>query len=123
MSNAEAVDTAETPGPIQTIPDPVPSSGDGPTRVFSTSIFISAIRCTLAYVVFPWLLPAFGLAGGVGPGVGLAVGLVAIGFNVLSIRRFWRADHPWKWHISALNCVVIVMLSVLAVIDLGDLLG
>lgn len=107
-----------------------PTATSGPTadpaettRVFSTSVLVSAIRCTLAYVVFPWLLPAFGLAGGVGPGIGLAVGAVAIGFNIVSIRRFHRADHHWKWPITALNCTVIAMLSVLAVIDIADLLG
>ena len=93
------------------------------TKAFSTSILVSAVRCTLAYVVFPWILPLFGLAGGVGPGIGLAVGVVAIGFNIASIRRFHRADHHWKWAITALNCAVIVMLSVLAVIDISDLLG
>lgn len=96
---------------------------DDATKAFSTSVLVSAVRCTLAYVVFPWLLPAFGLAGGVGPGIGLAVGLVAIGFNIASIRRFHRADHRWKWPITALNCAVIAMLSVLAVIDISDLLG
>ncbi len=106
-----------------TIAGATTSSDDAATRAFSTSILVSAIRCTLAYVVFPWVLPAVGVAGGVGPGIGLAVGVIAIGFNVASIRRFWRADHRWKWQISVLNCGVIAMLSVLAVIDVSDLLG
>ncbi|MDZ7675608.1 MAG: hypothetical protein U5K30_11140 [Acidimicrobiales bacterium] len=96
---------------------------DQATRAFSTSIAISGIRCMLAYVVFPWVLPALGVARGVGPGIGLAVGIVAIGFNIASIRRFHASDHRWKWPISALNGAVIVLLSILAVIDLGDLLG
>lgn len=100
-----------------------PDRHDDATKAFSTSVLVSAVRCTLAYVVFPWLLPAFGLAGGVGPGIGLAVGVVAIGFNIASIRRFHRADHRWKWPITALNCTVIVLLTVLAVIDISDLLG
>ena len=99
------------------------SSSNDANKAFSTSILVSAIRCTLAYVVFPWVLPALGLAGGVGPGIGLAVGLVAIGFNVASIRRFHASDHRWKWQITVLNCCVIVMLSVLAVMDVSDLLG
>lgn len=101
---------------------PAPTE-DEATRAFSTSIAISGIRCLLAYIVFPWVLPALGVAGGVGPGIGLAVGVVAIGFNVASIRRFHASDHRWKWPISALNGAVIVLLSILAVIDLGDLLG
>lgn len=98
-------------------------STEDANKAFSTSILVSAVRCTLAYVVFPWLLPAAGVAGGVGPGIGLVVGLVAIGFNVASIRRFHLSDHRWKWQITALNCTVIAMLSVLAVMDITDLLS
>ncbi len=113
------------PTPSAAAPEAVThaDAGDRATRAFSTSVLISAVRCTLAYIVFPWLLPAIGVAGGIGPGVGLAVGIVAIGFNVASIRRFHRADHPWKWPISALNACVIVLLTILAVIDVSDLLS
>ncbi len=107
----------------ETAPTTSTVSADEANRAFSTSILVSAVRCTLAYVVFPWMLPLFGLAGGVGPGIGLAVGIIAIGFNVASIRRFHRSDHHWKWPITALNCTVITLLSVLAVMDLSDLLG
>lgn len=117
MTTTETTATAlGTNAPSQTTPDDA-------TRVFSTSILISAVRCTLAYVLFPWVLPAVGIAGGVGPGIGLAVGIVAIGFNVASIRRFHRSNHAWKWPITALNATVIGLLVILAAIDVGDLLG
>jgi hypothetical protein len=98
-----------------------PDAEDRATRTFSTSVLVSAVRCTLAYVVFPWLLPAFGLASGVGPAVGLVIGPVAIAFNVASIRRFHASDHRWKWHITALNVTVIVLLTVLLVLDVRAL--
>ncbi len=91
---------------------------DSAARMFSTSVMISGIRCTLAYVVFPWILPIFGLADWLGPWVGIAISLIAIGFNVASIRRFWRADHPWKWPVSSINVAVICLLTVLLVQDL-----
>lgn len=94
---------------------------DAATRAFSTSILVSGIRCMLAYVVFPWILPALGVAGGVGPGIGLLVGVVAIGFNVASIRRFHVSDHRWKWQITALNSTVIALLTVLLALDLQEL--
>lgn len=98
------------------------ATDDAATRAFSTSILVSGIRCMLAYVVFPWILPALGVAGGVGPGIGLLVGIVAIGFNVASIRRFQISDHRWKWQITALNSTVIALLTVLFVMDLQELL-
>ncbi|WP_436795005.1 hypothetical protein [Actinospongicola halichondriae] len=115
--------TTQTTTAAETLPTTSTVSADDANRAFSTSILISAVRCTLAYVVFPWMLPLFGLAGGVGPGIGLAVGVIAIGFNIASIRRFHRSDHRWKWPITALNCTVIVLLTVLAVIDLTDILS
>ena len=97
--------------------------GDSAERVFSTSVVVSGVRCFLAYVLFPWLLPAAGIASGVGSGLGLAIGAVAIFFNVLSIRRFQRTRHRHRWLITSLNAGIIVLLSVLMVIDLNDLLA
>lgn len=92
-------------------------------RVFSLSMVVSGVRCVLAYVIFPWVLPAAGIASGVGSGLGLAIGGVAIVFNAMSIRRFQRADHRYKWLITVLNGGVIVLLAILMVIDLSDLFG
>jgi hypothetical protein len=93
------------------------------TRAFSTSMVVSGIRCLLAYIVFPWILPLLGVAGGVGPAVGLAVGVVAIGFNIASIRRFMRTGHRYRYWIATINVIVIAMLTVLIVRDVADLLG
>ena len=109
-------------------PTPLPRTNPAPqvdpaARVFSRSILISAIRCTLSYVVLPWILPAVGIAAGVGPWIGVIISPVAIGFNIASIRRFWAADHKWKWPITVLNCSVIVLLVILFIDDFSDLLG
>lgn len=87
------------------------------TRVFSKSVMISGIRCTLAYVVFPFVLPLLNVSDSVGPYIGIVIGAVAIWFNVLSIRRFWKSGHEWKWVMSGLNVAVIIMLTVLFVED------
>ena len=92
-------------------------------RVFSVSVVVSGVRCFLAYVLFPWVLPAAGIASGVGSGLGLTIGAVAILFNGLSIRRFQRSGHRFRWAITALNAGIIVLLTILMVIDLNDLLG
>jgi hypothetical protein len=94
---------------------------EDPTRAASISLVISGVRCLLAYVIFPWVLPAASRSRGVGPAIGLVVGIVAIGFNIASIRRFQRSNHRWKWPITVLNSVVIVLLVVLIARDLIDL--
>ena len=92
-------------------------------RVFSKSVVISGIRCLLTYVIFPFVAPLVGLTASTGAAVGVIIGVVAIVFNVLSIRRFFKADHPYKWWASALNFAVIILLVVLFVLDSQTLLG
>ena len=84
------------------IPEGQTASEGAAQRAFSTSVLVSATRCTLTYLVLPFLLPALGLAAGVGPAIGIPVGLVAIASNVATIRRFWAADHRWRWAYTAL---------------------
>lgn len=90
---------------------------------FSRSIVISGIRCTLTYVVLPFIAPFVGLAPGVGPVIGLVVGVVAIAANLFSIRRFWRADHRWKVHVTVLHVLVLGLLFVLMALDINELIG
>lgn len=98
-----------------------PVATESATKAFSLSVVISGVRCTLTYVVFPWLLPVLGLAAGVGSALGLVVGAVAIVFNVLSIRRMRRTDFAYKAPVIVLNCLIIGMLLVLIGLDLADL--
>lgn len=89
---------------------------------FQKSMLISATRCTLTYVVFPFVLPAVGLAARVGPVLGLVIGLIAIACDVFTIRRFFMVDHKWRWRFAAIAGCVIVLLSVLLVQDVAHLL-
>ena len=86
-------------------------------RLFSTSILLSAVRCLLGYVVFPLMGPVIG-ATGVGPAVGIPVGILALWFDVRGIRRFWLADHRWRWPITGIYVAVMVLVTILLVRDL-----
>lgn len=90
---------------------------------FSKSIAVSAIRCTLTYVLIPFVFPLIGFGAGVGPYIGVPIGLAAIVANVVSIRRFHRSDHRWKWPMSIINGGILILLVILVVIDFRDLLG
>ena len=92
-------------------------------RIFSASIFLSALRCLLSYIVLPVVLPAIGLARGVGPAIGIPIGILALTFDYLGIRRFWLADHRQRWAFSAIYAVVGTMVLVLLVVDLIDVVG
>ncbi len=90
-------------------------------RIFSFAIIVSAIRCTLTYVVFPFLLPFAGLAD-FGPYIGVLLAVVAIVSNTVSIRRMHRAHHPWRVPVSMINVSMIVLVSVLLIDDIRTLL-
>lgn len=92
-------------------------------RVFSKSVVISGIRCILTYLIFPFVAPLVGVTSSVGAVIGVLIGIVAIVFNVLSIRRLFAANHPYRWWAGAMNAAVIVLLLVLFVMDSQTLLG
>ena len=116
------LDASSGTGPAVGTPAAGEPTTDPAARLFSRSIVISGTRCLLAYIVFPWVLPLLGVAKGVGPIIGIVISVVAIGFNVASIRRFWVSGHRWRYVITALNVSVVVLLTILLWIDVRDLI-
>jgi hypothetical protein len=136
-----------TPSPraaVGAVPEPAPSRGradvfmrrllrlpdQGPRgsvfaaqSAFSKSIAISATRCLLTYVAIPLLGPIVGLTGSVGPVLGLLLGTVSMVAIVASTRRFFAADHRFRWGYAAVGGSIFVLLVVQAVVDLAHLLG
>ena len=102
--------------------DAPPGTAAGARKAFQTSIMVAAVRCVLMYVVFPFVLPALGIARGVGPAIGLVVNTVAMVCIVMSMRRFFRADHPKRWWYAAIGGTVFALLVYVAIVDIVDLL-
>ena len=98
------------------------AADDPATRAFSRSMLISATRCLLTYILFPWVLPLLGVTAGVGPALGLPIGAVAVVSNVFTIRRFWASDHRWKWPVTVICLGVLALLVVLIGQDIAELL-
>jgi hypothetical protein len=103
------------------LPEGQSSTAAEARSAFQKSLFISTCRCLLMYIVFPFVLPAVGIARGVGPAIGVAIGALAMVSIVYSIRRFWRANHSKRWHYTVFGTVIIVFLVYLAVQDIGTL--
>jgi hypothetical protein len=105
------------------LPTDAPMASEASARqLVEKSLLISMVRCLLTYIVLPFVAPIFGFATGVTPAVGLVVGLVAIAANIASVRRFWRADHRYRWHYTALATVIVAALVWLVIADLVELL-
>jgi ABC-type iron transport system FetAB permease component len=103
------------------LPEGKTSTAAEARSAFQKSIVITACRCVVMYLVLPFVLPVVGVASGVGPAIGLTIGILAIIAIVYSIRRFWRADHPKRWHYTAFATVIIGFLIYLSIKDIIDL--
>ncbi|HUS43971.1 MAG TPA: hypothetical protein VMY16_15005 [Ilumatobacteraceae bacterium] len=105
------------------LPEGQTSTANEARSAFQKSLFISTCRCLLMYIVFPFVLPAVGIARGVGPYIGVVIGVLAMVSIVYSIRRFWRANHSKRWHYTIFGTAIICFLIYLAVKDLSTILS
>lgn len=108
---------------ILRIPDDGPrGSIMGAQNALSGSIAISGIRCIITYIAIPLMGPVLGL-GGIGPTLGLALGALSMVFIVISTRRFFAADHKWRWGYASVGMALIVLVIVQSAFDIAHLLG
>ena len=101
------------------LPEGTTSTQAEARSAFQKSLLISTCRCLLMYIVFPFVLPAVGIARGVGPAIGIVIGLLAMVSIVYSVRRFWRANHPKRWAYTIFGTTIIAFLIVLAIQDIA----
>ena len=90
-------------------------------QAFQKSMLISATRCTLTYVIFPFVLPAVGFAAQ--GAVGVLVGVLAMVCDVFTIRRFFSVDHKYRWYFSAIVFGIMCLLTALLIQDISHLAG
>lgn len=106
------------------IPDErVDLSDAGTYRVFQRSMAISAVRCTLTYVIFPFVLPGISFLKGVGPIVGIIIGTIALVCDTYTVRRFFAVDHKYRWHFSTIVFGIMGLLTVLLVQDISHVVS
>jgi hypothetical protein len=127
--------TATAPAPVRSEADKrmrallrIPDTGErgsitGAENAFSKSILISAARCLFTYVLVPLLGPIVHMRGNVGPILGLIIGAISMVAIVASMRRFFAADHRFRWKYTAIGGAILVLLIAQAVIDIAELIG
>lgn len=95
-----------------------PSASTGAHRAFRTSVLVSAVRCLITYLLIPILVPLLSLSGWVAAPIGIVLCVIAVVNGVVSVRRFWMADHPRRWVYTGFMAVVFVILGVAMVSEL-----
>lgn len=90
-------------------------------RAFRLSVAASGVRCLITYLLLPILVPMLSLAGWVAAPIGMALCVLAVINGVVSVRRFWRADHSRRWMYTAFIGVVFVILAMALISDVQRL--
>jgi hypothetical protein len=96
---------------LRVTPATNPRAAREATRAMSSSIFLSAVRCLLTYLVIPVAGPAVHLANGVGRPLGIALCFLAAFFSIRSMRRFWTANHKYRWYYTTFAIIVLAYMA------------
>jgi len=108
---------------ILRLPEDGPRASAAAARsAFRTSIMVATVRCLLMYIVLPFVLPVIGIATDAAAAIVLPINIVAIVCIVMSIRRFWRADHSKRWSYTTLGTTVIAVLVFSTIYEIVQLI-
>ncbi|MCS6909725.1 MAG: hypothetical protein NZM11_04045 [Anaerolineales bacterium] len=81
----------------------------------------AALRCTVQYVLLPFVLPLIGLSGAVSLWLSAAISLFALGVMLFNLKRLWHSR--WRWRYLALSLVAGSVIVLFLYLDLTELLG
>jgi ABC-type iron transport system FetAB permease component len=92
-------------------------------RALTFGLLLSALRCTVQYVLLPFVLPWIGVAASIPPWVTLALGGLALLLLTRNARYLWRLHHARRWSYLALVLTAGAALVIFMTMDLRNLLG
>jgi hypothetical protein len=104
-----------TPASNQALPTPA-------QRALTFGLLLSGLRCTVQYLVLPFILPWIGVTGAVPPWITLVLGALALGALARNVRSLWRLHHPRKWSYLQIAFIVTAVLLLFTVVDIRSLL-
>lgn len=106
-----------TAGSEASTPLPAPAQ-----RALNYALLLSALRCTMQYVMLPFVLPWIGVAATIPPWVTLALGALALGSLARNVRYLWRVRHARRWSYLVLASIMAAALLVFVTVDVRALL-
>lgn len=114
-TDQEAVLPGSLSGLHRSRPEPLPETAQ---RALSFALLVSALRCTVLYVILPFVLPWIGVAASVPRWITLVLGLVALASLTRNVRIMWRTRHARRWSYLLIAGVVAGTLLLFTVVDL-----
>lgn len=100
---------------------PEEQSATGAKRALTFGLAFSAVRCTLMYIILPFVLPLIGITGVFATRADIVINLLAMGALGYSVQRFWRINYKHKVAYSAVAVVTFCILAIFILLDLQKL--
>jgi len=108
----------ETPVQPSTPPAEVVKRGD---RLMTGSLIFVSVRCTLQYIVLPFVLPLFGLRNDLSFGISAVIDLIALATIAYNVRRLWNTS--WRWRYLGLAAAMVAFIAFMLYQDINLLLS
>jgi hypothetical protein len=91
------------------------------STVMGGSLAFVAIRCTLQYIVLPFVLPILGIGTTFSVTFSAVLEIFALGMIAYNIYRLWHTD--WRWRYMSFSSFIAFIILVFLYLDLRVLLG
>ncbi|MCS7057032.1 MAG: hypothetical protein NZM18_12765 [Thermoflexales bacterium] len=90
-------------------------------RLFTGSVIFVSVRCTLQYIVLPFVLPLIGLRSDWSVGISVLIDIIALTTIAYNVRRLWHTS--WRWRYIGLAVVMVGVIAFMLYQDARLLLG
>ncbi len=90
-------------------------------RMALGSILFASVRCTIQYILLPFVLPLVGVGGAVSAAISAVLSLIALGFIIFNVRDLWHTS--WRYRYLGLGIGMTVVIAIFLVQDARVLFG
>lgn len=82
------------------------------SAVIGIPLLLTAVRCTLQYILVPFVLPWLGMSGAISPLVNIGAGVFSIGVILFNLRGLWNTSWRNRYLILAAIFIPLILLTV-----------
>lgn len=82
------------------------------TMVLGVPLLLTAVRCTLQYIVVPFVLPLLSVSGSFSPKVNVLAGVFSLGVILYNLMRLWRTNWRNRYLLLAVFITPVVLASI-----------
>lgn len=90
-------------------------------RILGSSMVFVAVRCTIQYVILPFILPLFGMSDAISVALSTVLEVVALGMIIYNLIRLWNTS--WRWRYLGLSVVMGGLIVVFLYFDIQYWVG